>query len=353
MTEVAFRRWTTAWLIVVVMVFGLFAITGVAVLDTAQQQTLDNSSWRYPSQTVAPNENHRSVVAGIYLDRLFDFLPNKARWSVDFYLWFRWLGDGLTPGESFQIVDGEIVKKHEITRFDQDNRHYVLYRVTAIMTKAFDPARFPQDRHVLTIRIEDTDNHHGAVQFIPDVEGSAISSRLEAPGYAIVGSKIIEQPHSYKTRRGDTRLALDHTTTYSQLVLAIGLQRAGWHLYIKMFLGTFVAVAIALVAFLINPHYNSPRLATGIGSFFAAVASNYVLSQQVLPSNTLTLTDLVTFSALATIFMTLLSSCISLGAHGHGMPATAIRRFDLTALTVFLVGMSGINIIYAMVANSV
>ena len=42
-----------------------------------------------------------------------EFSVKDASWTVDFYVWFRWRGDDVQPGDEFQVVDGSIESKEQ------------------------------------------------------------------------------------------------------------------------------------------------------------------------------------------------------------------------------------------------
>lgn len=295
--------------------------------------------------------NQIPVEAGIYVDRIPKLSMPDTIWTVDFYLWFRWWDENIHPGEDFQVVNGEIIKKELQAEIVLDGTHYVLYRVVANISKFFNVSRFPRDDHLLALRIEHARHHIGEMIFVPDVPGSAISSRVEIPGYEIYDSAIVQKPHSYKSTRGDPRLAGDHKATYSQLVYGISIKEPGWSLYIKMFLGTFASVAICLLSFLIGPTQTGPRFSVCIGAFFAAIASNYVVSRLIPKSATVGLTDFVTGTSLVTIFLIVLTSTMSLKLLENPANARLQRNFDLSALAVFMIGYLTLNIVIAQAAS--
>lgn len=295
--------------------------------------------------------NQIPVEAGIYVDRIPKLSMPDTNWSVDFYLWFRWWDENIDPGKDFQVIDGEIVTKELKAKFALDGTRYALYRVVARVSKFFNVSRFPRDDHLLALRIENARHPIGEMVFIPDVPGSAVSSRVEIPGYEIYDSVIVQKPHSYKTTRGDPRLTNDHKATYSQLVYGISIKQPGWALYIKMFLGTFASVAICLLSFLIGSTQTGPRFSVSIGAFFAAVASNYLVSQLIPKSGTVGLTDFVTGTSLVTIFLVVLTSTMSLKLLESSDNARLQRNFDFSSLAVFLIGYVTLNIVIAQAAS--
>ena len=306
--------------------------------DQAVLETLDESALS-------------KVHVGVYIDRIADLSLRNSSWQVDFYVWFRWSDRRLNPGASFQVIDGEIIRRALETEHEENGEKYALYRVQARISKFFGIQRFPRDDHLLTLRIEDTESYVNEMLYVPDVEGSSVSSRVEIPGYDIIPLDPVEKPHSYKTQRGDPRVAEDFRATYSQLIYGISIQRPGWALYMKMFLGTFSSVAIAMLAFLVHPAMSGPRFAVGVGAFFAGVASTYVVSNLLPQNGQVGLTDYVTSISLVTIFLTIVTSAISVTVHEREGLSEARQRFDLLALGCFAIGYIALNVVIAQAAS--
>jgi hypothetical protein len=292
------------------------------------------------------------VTAGFYVDRIYDVMLRRTHWKVDFYVWFLWSGPNVHPGDNFQIINGEIIKKVLVTDTDVGDEHYELYRMSAEITKFFNITRYPRDDHLMTILIEDTKRQFFDLTYVPDEKGSQISSRVKIPGYKIYSKRLVEKGHSYKTRRGDPLLPEDYKATYSQLAFGIGIKRASWGLYLKMFVGIFSAVFFALLAFFVSPAHTSPRFAIGVGAFFASIASIYVISSQIPLSSGYTLTDIVTAASLITVFLTLLTSTGSVAIYHNwsGGPAWS-ARLDRPAQIIFMVCYAGLNVALALNAS--
>ena len=158
------------------------------------------------------------VKVGLYLDRVTNVSIRDTGWDADFYLWFRWTDEKISPGETFQVVDGEITSKQKVTEAVHNGEKYELYRVGAHLTKFFDVSRFPQDNHLMTIAIEDTAHQWNKQIYVVDQGMSTTSSRVQVPGYQIHSSGAAVKPHAYRTTRGDPTLEAGHQATYSQFI---------------------------------------------------------------------------------------------------------------------------------------
>ncbi len=295
-------------------------------------------------------DDFEEVRVGIYVDRIMEISTKATGWTVDFYIWFNWQSDAIDPGETFQVIDGEIQSRTKVEAVTEKGRHYALYRVSARITKFFNVVRYPLDNHLLTISIEDGDHPWHALRYVPDVRGAEYSSRVKVPAYRLKEAEIINKPHAYKTSRGDPRLAADHKAVYSQIVYGIKIDRPDWGLYFKMFQGLFASVAIAFLAFILGSS-SGERFGLGVGAFFAAVGSSYVNLSELPGVGMVTLIDMANGLAMATIFLTLLGSVLSSRiAKGDSQLAIA-QSFDRISLALFVTGFVGVNLVMALLAS--
>ena len=301
-------------------------------------------------QLHALDGNHAvKVNVGIYIDRIVEISTKATGWTVDFYIWFKWRGSKLNPGKTFQVVDGELNKLTLLQDEMVDGVHYALYRATARFTKRFNVIRYPLDNHLLTIRVEDKIHPLSELQYIADADGASYSSRVEVPGYALTGAKLISKPHAYKTTRGDPRLPSDYQGIYSQITYGISIKRPDWGLYVKMFQGLFASVAIAFLAFVFNPA-SRERISLGVGAFFASVASSYVNLNELPGVGMMSLIDMANGLAMVTIFLTLLASVICTAISELPDGKTTAKLFDRVSLAIFITGFVGFNTSMALSA---
>lgn len=294
-------------------------------------------------------DDFEEVQVGIYVDRILEISTKATGWTVDFYVWFNWSSDTIKPGETFQVIDGEIQSKAKIEETVERGRHYALYRVTARITKFFNVVRYPLDNHLLTIRIEDKDHPWHALRYVPDVRGAEYSSRVRVPGYRLNEAELISKPHAYKTSRGDPRMAADYKATYSQITYGIKIDRPDWGLYLKMFQGLFASVAIAFLAFILGP-LSGERFGLGVGAFFASVASSYVNLSELPGVGMVTLIDIANGLAMVTIFLTIMGSVLSSRIARSDSQLDIAQNFDRVSLVLFLTGFITVNLVMALLA---
>ena len=304
-----------------------------------------------PPTALHEGENPVRAQAGIYLDRIIDLSVKEAKWTVDFYLWFRWKGTAVDPGENLQIVDGSIESKEKAGEYTNGDEHYVLYRVVARITKFFDVSRFPRDDHVLTINIESPASERSSLLFVADKENSGVSSRVQIPGYTIYQEALLEKPHAYRSTHGDPRVASGTEKIQSQIRMGLWIHRQDSGFYLKMFVPLFTAAGVALIAFFVKPTEVDPRFGLGVGALGAAIVNTYVTSSLVPDTGVMTLADTVNQVGILTIFLSLMQSAISLYLYERKGKKRLSRLFDRVSFVIFLAGYSVINLVLPWAAT--
>jgi hypothetical protein len=89
-----------------------------------------------------------------------------------------------------------------------------------------------------------------------------------------------------------------------------------------------------------------------VGAFFAAIANNIFVGTYLPPIARFSLTSIVEILGLATIFLTLVQSAISLYIEDT-MGREKLRRvFDQVSFIVFLIGYTATNLLVPLAAKS-
>jgi hypothetical protein len=231
------------------------------------------------------------VNVGVYVDRVPEVSFVTSGWKADFFVWFSWDGDLPDPGNSFRLVNGELLSRTLTRKVDNGRHHYTRYKVSAQITKNFDVARFPLDEHLLTIQIEDQALLAHQLCYVADPRASSISSRVEVPGYKIAGTSISVKSHAYKTSLGDPDLSQDFQAVHSDFLFGIEIARGNWGMFIKMFIALYIAVALALFGLLLRGP--AERLALGGSALFVAIGNATSITPLIPYTGTTTLADVI------------------------------------------------------------
>jgi len=297
------------------------------------------------------NQEPVNVFTGIYVDRITELSFKESYWIVEFYVWFRWSGDSVQPGEHLQVIQGQIESKLKEAESVQGQNHYEEYRVLARITKHFDESRFPRHDHLLTIQIEATTNSSYQLRYEADVTDSGTSNQVKVSGYEIYRTGTAVKLHTYDTTFGDPSVPPNCEDTYSQFTYGIWIARPDWGFYLKTFQGLFVAVLASMLAFLIRPSRAEPRFTLGVGALFAAVANTYITQSYLPNTGIMTLTDMVNGLSMLTILVTLVQTTISLYLCEKRSKEKSTHLFDRVSLIVIFVGYVVINVTLPTVAS--
>jgi hypothetical protein len=252
------------------------------------------------------------VYVGVYLNQIPEMNLKENHFTADFYVWFRYKTESFEPWKSCDVVGGKTETKEVVYQTKLGDTYYASCHVVAVVTQFWDVARFPLDNHELQISLEDNANEEFKVEYLADTQNSGASPDLQVPGWTVRGRTALVAPHRYQTNYGDTSLPSDNESVYSRFVFSVPLTRQGIGYFLKLFLGLFVATAIAFLAMFIRPTEVDPRFGLGIGAIFAAVASEYVVTASLPETNKLTMADMLHMLAFVFIFLSLVESTISL-----------------------------------------
>jgi len=341
------------WALGLVLLYVMGGSYGVRLLQKYKAQTAQFRQDWISAQVVGPavetanlpspnEEGPVDVNVGIYIDYIGEFSLTENRWTADFDLWFAWTGDQVHPGETFEIVDGQVEHKEKIESRSQGDQHYERYRIRARILKFIDPSRFPFNDEEAGICIEEKINSAGRLRYVADAQKSDINPQAIRRFLRITKSAVFVKNHA----RGVDR------NMHSRFIYAMLISPLGMDIYVKMFQGLFASVAIALLAPFIRPTHSSPKISLGIGAFFAVIGNNIALGITLLGSNKLSLADMVTGIGLATIFLVLAESAVSLYVFDSKGREKLSRLLDKTTFVVLLLGYVAINVLLPLAAKS-
>jgi hypothetical protein len=315
------------------------------------ESTKTDPGAKVPEMRILPGAKPVDVVIGMYINSIGEFSLKEAGWTADFDIWFRWTGESVRPGVKFQVVNGQIDQRERKDVYVRGQDHYERHRVKARLTKFFDPSRFPFSDEGLTIQVEDGTHEAEKLRYVADERGSGINRQGVPERLKITKSVATVKLRSYGSGRGDPRLSAGAEDVHSQFIFAVLVSAPSAGLYIKMFQALFASVAIAFIVFFIKPIFVDPRFGLGIGAVFAAVGNNIFVGTILPPAEGITLTAMVNAIGLATIFLTLVQSAISLYIL-NTMGKERLRTFfDMVSFSVFLTGYTVVNVMLPLAAK--
>ncbi len=251
------------------------------------------------------------VFVGVYLNQIHEVNLKENRFTADFWIWFRWTDTDLKPIETFELTNGQIESKEGVTQWEKEGLNYAACRVVASVTKFWDTSDFPLDNHRLSLEVEDGENEMHKLVYVADSANCGFDPSVQIPGWKPCNALNQIDVHKYKTNYGDITLPTSKESAYSRFQFSVDAMRPGFGYFAKLFSGLFVSTLVAFLAFLMKPDLEEARFGLGVGSLFAAVASQYVVSSALPDTQLVTLVDKLHVAALIFIMLSMFESTLS------------------------------------------
>jgi len=295
-----------------------------------------------PQTGAASEGSPLNVSTGIRVRRIGGFSLKDAEWTADFDIWFRWSGEGVHPGETFDVVNGDIQRRDKMEAWTRDGQNYERYRVRARMTAQIDPSRFPFSDEELPIEIQDNCRDLATLQYVADENGSGLAPDALPQSVTLKRTAVTATTFQTGREKGPSGR---REAVHSRLVFAMLVMPVSTSLYLMMFQALFASVAVAMIVFFVPAKYDNTRFALPVGAFFMAVANNIFVSSLLPRADGITLTNMINGLSLITIFLILVQSTISLYMAGPRGWERLSRVFDRVSFAVVFPCVVGLNLL--------
>ncbi len=323
-----------------------FLIAMISLLPAQIALAQDAATTTEAATTTPAATGPVTVQVGAYILRINNVVQKEGTFTVDMWLWFRWKEGDIKPYETFEISNGRIENKSEVSLQKDGDMNYATVRVEATIFHDYDVKRYPLDDHYLTVTIEDQAAVVDQIIYATD-ENTAMDPGVNVAGWAVKLAAPAVADHVYPTNYG--LLSSAAASTYSQLNFNVELHREGFAPLFKQFWIAGLSVLLGLLAFKVKATDLDARFGLGVGSIFAASANAFVISDSLPQSTVVTLAEQINFLAIGTIFLCVAMSIFSLRLCYQGQDEKS-ERLDARAMAVIGIGYVLINV--AIVAFS-
>lgn len=247
------------------------------------------------------------VWMGVYVVELSDFDLKDGSYTADFYLWVRW--DGPRDATGFEVMNGAGEPCSLGLRRQLGTQQYAVFRCRYEFHGSFDLARYPLDRHELTVEVEDKEFTEDELVYVADTANTAVDPHIRLPGWELGAPRMRVRTHEY-TALGDPTRPPDARAPYSRLVVAIPIQREGAAIYLKSFLVLFLSVGVGLLGSALECSHVEARLGIGVAAIFGVVSSYMVVSDALPETSQFTLADQIHLVGMGAVFLSILASVL-------------------------------------------
>lgn len=284
---------------------------------------------------------------GFYLMNLYGLNMDEHSFYADFYVWFKWRGD-LDP-TNIEFVNSIEKWSMDNAAFDgdstpvvlKDGTKYKIFRKEVRFFHAFSLNRFPLDRHMLDIQIENPEHPANTLIYVPDTNAALIRNTLNLVGWETRDCQLASSIHDYRSNFGNPE---ENAQQYSNLSFNITLARPFSYFLLKMLLPLLVVMLVGIGALLLHPEHIDTRSSLPIGALLTAVFLQQSYSDALPDTGYMVLMDkiyLLSYALISLVLWQIIKTGNLTAKSGGGIKAIVRRERRLAAiyLGVFILGV--------------
>ncbi len=280
-----------------------------------------------------------TVKVGAYVMSVHDINFHDKEYTARFWLWFIFKNKEFDFVKQLDITNAKSIDTPQLLEDNLGSDQWSMLKMKCTMKENWNVLDFPFDKQHLKIHIENSLFDKNSLVFKPDLKGSKYDPDGTLAGWNIKNFKVSVNEKIYETGFGDYRPGRDHQV-FSAFNIEMDIERNAWGLFLKIFVGMYIAFLIAMVGFAPNPSEVEPRFGLPVGGLFAAVGNKYIIDSILPESASFTLVDILHSITFFTIFAILVVSAIALKLHDKDKVEESLR--------VNKIGSRMVGIIYVL-----
>lgn len=258
-----------------------------------------------------------TVKVGSYVISVHDINFRDKEYTMRFWLWFVYDNPAFDFSKQLDIPNAKSIDTPEMITDSLDGKAWAIMKMKATMKESWNVRDFPFDQQHLKVQIENTLFDNNSLVFKPDETGSRFDDKETIDGWEIVNFKVSETTNDYQTGFGDPNPARS-VQNFSSFLIEMDIARDAWGLFMKIFIGMYIAFLISIISFTPHPSEFEPRFGLPVGGLFATVGNKYIIDSILPESSSFTLVDTLHTITFLAIFSTLVVSAIALKQYDKG-----------------------------------
>ena len=263
-----------------------------------------------------------TVKVGAYIISLHDINFRDKEYTIRFWLWFVYDNPDFDFSKQLDIPNAKSIEPPEIIMDSVDGKAWAIMKMKCTMKERWDVKDFPFDKQHLKVQIENTLFDNKLLVFVPDLKGSQFDREEAIDGWVIQNFSVTQGDNDYETGFGDESTK---SQVFSTFKIEMNIARDAWGLFMKIFIGMYIAFLIAIISFTPHPSELEPRFGLPVGGLFAAVGNKYIIDSLLPESSSFTLVDTLHSLTFISILMTLIVSAVSLKLFDKGKEQMSLK----------------------------
>ncbi len=262
-----------------------------------------------------------TVKVGAYVISVHDINFHEKEYTIRFWLWFVYNNSEFDFSRQLDIPNAKSIEPPDIIMDSLDKNAWAIMKMKCTMKERWDVKDFPFDKQHLKVQIENTLFDNNSLVFASDKKGSQFDEKEAIDGWTITNFRVTTGDNDYETGFGDNSTKSQVFSTFN---IEMDIERDAWGLFMKIFIGMYIAFLIAIISFTPHPSELEPRFGLPVGGLFAAVGNKYIIDSLLPESSSFTLVDTLHALTFLAVLMTLIVSAISLQLVDKGKTEKAL-----------------------------
>ena len=233
---------------------------------------------------IAAHAQKDTCRVGVYVNNIYDFKVDDKSYMADFWMWVNYTDDSLQFENTIEVANGKSADFSHYSLEKKGEWNWVAQKCRAQLIHEWDVTKFPFDKQVLEIVIEDARYDTSALIYTADTANSKINRAFNSTEWTVERFSLKETIKTYQTTYGNP--VLSGKSSYPAVVAKVTIKRNNsWVKLVKMLTGVYVAFLISLMVFFISSENQDSRFGLCVGGIFAAIGNKYIV-ESIVPSST-------------------------------------------------------------------
>ncbi len=274
-----------------------------------------------------------TVKVGAYIISVHDINFHDKEYTIRYWLWFLYKNPDFDFYSQLDIPNAKEIDPPTMVTDTVGGKKWVQMKMKCVMKESWIVHNFPFDKQHLRVRVENSVFDKDALVFKADTRHSRFDGIEGLDGWRITEFNVSADTTHYGTGFGDPRRGHD-SQTFSTFKIDMSIERDAWGLFMKIFIGMYIAFLIALISFVSFPWELEPRFGLPVGGLFAAVGNKYIIDSLLPESPEFSLVDTLHSITFLGILSVLAVSAISLKFYNSGNKEACLKADRIGAWVV-------------------
>jgi hypothetical protein len=289
-----------------------------------------------------------TVKVGSYILSLHDINFHDKEYTMRFWLWFLYNNENFDFTTQVEVPNAKSLEQPEVLIDTINGKTWVLMKMKSVMKQSWNVNDYPFDEQYITVSIENTMYDKNWLVYEVDSIGSNFAPTMNVDGWRIKDFRVARGTNEYNTAFGDPR-AISSKSIYDSFNIYMTLERNAMGLFMKIFLGMYIAFFIGSISFFIEIKEIESRFALPVGGLFAAVGNKYIIDSLLPETSDYTLVDTLHSITFLFIFFTIFLNayCVKLYTEKEFRKAIGLNH---NGSRIMIIGYIILNIFFVMMA---